>query len=609
MARFSEQFIQQVAQATDIVDLIGQYVALKKQSGGREFIGLCPFHDDKHPSMNVSPSKQIFKCFACGAGGGVFQFLVLYEKMAFPEAVRHLAERANIPLPQDSAAPPAQNGGLSKNDLLRVTALADRFFRSTLRTPAGQRALDYALQRGLSEESIERFGLGFAPDGWDGLIQFARRQGVGEGQLVAAGLIIRREQSSGCYDRFRNRLMFPIFDPTGGVIAFGGRALDDSERAKYLNSPQTPLFDKSSSLYALNWARQGVVEREQAVVVEGYMDALIPHQAGVTNVVATLGTALTERHVRLLSRYAREVVLIFDADAAGQAAADRALEVFLAQQVHVRIASVSEGKDPCDFVLARGGDALRQLIAAAPDALQYAWDRREEAYRRAQGSLADRRQIVEDFLRLIASSSVYGAIDEVRRGQLAQHIGHMLNISPADLQQQMRRLARKIVTVPPKVTVGRPQGHGASADGADVTFNENAMRAERQILEVLLNRPELFDTVCERVDPNDFGDEQLRTIAASVWDAGHVGRLSLDELLATERMAGLGSLLVDLASVGERRGNLEQTLAGAAGLILYRRHRQEMHDLRAEGLGDDDKLRRLHKHLNQPDARRRPKIL
>ena len=600
MPRFTEQFVQQVAQATDIVDLISQYVALKRK--GHEFVGLCPFHDDKRPSMNVSPTKQIFKCFACGAGGGVFQFLILYDKLSFPEAVRTLAERANIPLPVEAGTAPEPAGGLSKNDLLRVTAAAQRFFHSSLQTPVGRQALEYARSRGLSDESIEQFGLGFAPESWDALIQFARRQAIGETQLVAAGLAVRREQSSGCYDRFRNRLMFPILDPTGGVIGFGGRALAADERAKYLNSPETPLFDKSANLYALNWARETIVKSEQAVVVEGYLDVLLPHQAGVTNVVATLGTALTERHVRLLSRYAREVVLLFDSDAAGQAAAERALEIFLAQQVNVRIAAVGEGKDPCDFVLARGGDALKALIAEAPDALQYAWARREAAYRQAGGNLADRRAIVDDFLRLITSSAVYGAIDEIRRGQLAQHIAHMLNLSPADLQAQMRRLTRKL----PGPSPAAPAARTAAPAGPPKT--EPALLAERHILEVLLNRGDLFDHCCEKVDPQDFADPALRTLAKAVWDAGHAGRLRLEELLASEDLAPLGSVLADLATEGERRSNYEQTLDGAVELIVYRRHQQETRDLRADGMGDDEKLRRFHKRQNQPDLRRLPKI-
>lgn len=594
MARFSEQFVQQVAQATDIVDLIGQYIALKKR--GHEFLGLCPFHEDKHPSMNVSPNKQIFKCFACGAGGGVFKFVELYDKLSFPEAVRALAERANIPLPREFAPVPVQ-AGMSKQDLLRVTAFAAGFFREQLHSPGGRDTLEYAHNRGLTDATIERFGLGFAPDFWDALLMAARREGFAEQQLLAAGLVVRRENGEGCYDRFRNRLIFPILDVANNIIAFGGRALAANERAKYLNSPESVLYDKSSQLYALNWARDAIGESEQAVVVEGYMDALIPHQAGVGNVVANLGTALTDRQVRLLSRYAKEVVLIYDADTAGQLAAERSLEMFLAQQLHVRVATIPEGKDPCDYTLAAGGDAMRALIAAAPDALEYAWGRRAAQLEQAGGNLAQRREIVEEFLRLVVSCSTFGAIDEVRRGQLAQHIAHLLNISSSEVQQQMRRMARAI-----------PRANLPAASAAQQGPSSRADLTERQVLEVLLNRPDLFDSVMEKLDATDFEDRDFALIAQEIWRRGQEGHLTSEELVASETMAPLGGLLAELIATGQHRGNHEQTLAGAVEYILYRRGRQRMQGLRPAGYTDQTLRELTDQHLKKPDARRRPKI-
>jgi len=596
LPRFPEYFVQQVAQATDIVDLVSQYVALKKR--GREFLGLCPFHDDHKPSLNVSPTKQIFKCFSCGAGGGVFQFLILYEKLSFPEAVRSLAERANMPVPRELEQEP-QADGLSKNDLVRVTTFASEFFRAQLAGPAGKAALDYARKRGLTDASIDRFGLGFAPDSWDSLLRSATAKGIGQQQLVAAGMAIRRQDKNSCYDRFRSRLMFPIFDAAGKVIAFGGRAMSEQGAAKYLNSAESILFDKSSNLYAMNWAREAVVSSRQAIVVEGYLDALIPLQAGVDNVVATLGTALTDRHVRLLSHYADEVVLVFDADAAGTAAAERALEVFLAQQVNIRVATIPVGKDPCDYCLAEGPEALKGIIAQAPDALQYVWLRRQEAYQAAGGKLADQHRLVEDFLRLVASSSAYGAIDEVRRGQLAQHIGHMLNIPPRDLQQQMRRLSRRV----------RPGARPAAAPSDAAPAQEGpTARAERHLLEVLLNCPDLLDSVCERVDPEDFRDPGLRAVAQCAWRLGQQQKLTLEHLLALPEMAGLGGLVADLAATGEDRGNYQDTLSGAVELILYRRDQQALQELKSAGMDDDESLRQLHQRMTVADARRRPRI-
>ena len=589
--RFPEYFVQQVAQATDIVELISQYVALKRR--GREFVGLCPFHDDTSPSLTVAPAKQLFKCFACGAGGGVFQFVMLYEKLPFIEAIRTLAERAHIPLPKQTPNQPPEKPGLSKNDLLAVTAFAAGFYRDQLHSPAGRNALDYARGRGLTDESIERFGVGWAPPAWDGLCRAAASKGITESQLVAAGLVARRE-SGGCYDRFRNRLMFAIADPAGRVVAFGGRALDEADHAKYLNSPESVLFDKSGLLYGLNWAREGIVASGQAVVVEGYLDALLPLQAGISNVVATLGTALTDRHVRLLGRYAREGVLVFDADLAGANAAQRALEIFLAQRLHVRVATIPAGKDPCDYCLAEGAGAFSALVDAAPDALQYVWRRRQAQFEAAEGQPAERHRIVEDFLRLVVESAAYGAIDEVRRGQLAQHIGHMLNVDARDLQQQMRRLSRRV----------RRDGPAAEGQGQAV---ETGHLAERQVLEVLLNVPESFDGVAERIDPGHFRSTALRQIAEVVWQLGQAGRLSLDVLLSMEQMSAHGRLLTDLAEAGRRRQNFAETLGKGVEDILYRRQREDTQELKANAV-DDESLRELHRRLQDPDARRVPRI-
>jgi len=298
--------------------------------------------------------------------------------------------------------------------------------------------------------------------------------------------------------------------------------------------------------------------------------------------------------VSLLSRYATRIVLVFDADAAGRAAVERALEMFLAQQIHVRVATVPAGKDPCDYCLAEGAEGLRRLIEAAPDALEYVWRRRREALTAAGDNLTERRRVVEDFLNLVVSSAAYGAIDEVRRGQLAQHIAHLLNIPAVDLQQQMRRMARRIAR-----GSHRPQGPASNG-----RYQAGGAVAERHLLEVLLNRPDLFDQAAERLDPKDFTDEQYHKIARRVWAAGGA---NLDELLAEEETTSLGGLLTDLAAEGERRGNYEQTLAGAVQDILYRRQRRELDDLRASPTSDEA-LRELSQRLRQPDVRRHPKV-
>ncbi|KKL83244.1 hypothetical protein LCGC14_1976700, partial [marine sediment metagenome] len=393
---------------------------------------------------------------------------------------------------------------------------------------AGAEALEHARSRKLSDESIRRFGLGWAPDAWEALCAAARKAGYSDRQLIAAGLAAPRDNGT-CYDRFRNRLIFPILDVVGKVIAFGGRAMDPADRAKYLNSPETALFDKSANLYGLNWASRKIVEAGHAIVVEGYLDALMAMQEGVENIVATLGTALTDRHVHLLSRFAEDVVLVFDADTAGRAAADRAIEMFLSQRVNVRVATLpgaedSEVKDPCDFILAAGADAFRELLADAPDALEHAWRSRHEQYRRAP-TLAGKHAVLEEFLRLIVSSVAYGAIDTLRQGLLVGHLSELLGLPAEDIGRQMRRLARRA----PRASA--PGGGDRASSGAPVA----ADRAEGWLLGILIDQPALFEQVPSSIGPEAFKDPALAPLAEIVWRLAAEDRLELPALLGADR--------------------------------------------------------------------------
>ncbi len=602
MARFSERFVNQVQQATDIVDVVGQYVALKKR--GKEFVGLCPFHEDHRPSMYVSPAKQIYKCFACGAGGSVFQFLMGIQKATFPDAVRQLAERAGIPVPQDRT-PQRTDTNLSGETLVKLTTFAARFFRDRLGSDEGAAALAYAHSRKLTDESIKRFGIGYAPDSWEALRSAAIGAGFTDRQLTAAGLVVQRDDGS-TYDRFRNRLIFPIFDVTGKVIAFGGRAMAADERAKYLNSPETVLFDKSANLYGLNFSARAISGTGQAVVVEGYLDALMLIQEGIGNVAATLGTSLTERHVRLLGRYAREVVLVFDADIAGQSAAERAIEIFLAQRLHVRVATVPQAgiagqavKDPCDYVLAAGADAVRELLTEAPDALGFAWNRRADAYRSAD-TLPEKRAILEEFLRLVVSSSAYGSIDALREGLLIGKVSELVGLSPADVSEQMRRLSRRI---------RRTGGPADQADAVQADAGGATVRAEQWLLGVLINEPELFESVRDSISPEMFAEPLLKSIAEHLWRLAGESRLEMTALLTAGETEQWGRVVTDLQSAGQDRGSYTQTLADAADVLVRRRRLEQMQQLKADTDADrNDLLRKISEEARKPDPRRRPKI-
>ena len=384
--------------ATDIVRLVGEHVSIKPK--GREYVCLCPFHDDRNPSCYVVPHKQIFHCFVCGAGGDAIDFVMKYHAMGFREALELLANRAGIELTPfrpagRSGAPAPDTHGVSKPDIAAAGELALDFFRTLLRHDQhGAEARATIERRGVSPEMVEAFELGVSPDRWDGLVKTIESRGLDTAPYLAAGLLKTRE-SGGLYDSFRHRWMFPIRDQVGRVVAFGGRKLREEDEPKYLNSPDTPIFDKSSICYGLHQATETIRATRRAVVVEGYTDVIACHQAGETNVVATMGTALTPKHARILRRLCDEVVLVFDGDDAGQRAADRALEVFFAEPVDVRIAVLPGGADPADLLAQeRGVEQWRAAIDTATDALDYRFARLATAL--SSAGPAARIRAVED---------------------------------------------------------------------------------------------------------------------------------------------------------------------------------------------------------------------
>ena len=369
-----------------MVELVGQSVNLKR--AGENWKGLCPFHTEKTPSFTVNPKRNIYHCFGCGAGGDAFSFLMRQERVAFPEAVRALADRAGVALPDASQRAPEVDGKLEA--LRRAMALAAEFYTRSLWEPGGEKPRAYLEQRGVDPEVAKRFGLGYAPESWNALLGVMARQGIGEDVLVQAGLILARQNAPGFYDRFRGRLLFPIRDVQGRVVAFGGRALS-GEEPKYLNSPETPLYVKGQMLYALDVARLAMRERSRAIIVEGYLDCLMAHQHGFTETVAALGTAFTPAQLGLLRRYADEVLALFDADAAGQKASTRLEEMMndvmdlqnlgwsvartggfeKAGHLPIRVALLPAGHDPDSLLRAEGAAALTARLDAARPLLSF----------------------------------------------------------------------------------------------------------------------------------------------------------------------------------------------------------------------------------------------
>jgi DNA primase len=387
---FGQPLLDEIRGRVDIVELVGQFVNLKR--AGLSWKGLCPFHTERTPSFTVNPKRGIFHCFGCGAGGDAFGFLMRHDRVAFPEAVRALAERAGVELPTSREASREVEGQLEA--LRRVMALAAEFYTRSLWEPAGARAREYLDQRGVDAEVARRFGLGYAPEGWNALLAFMARESIGPDVLVEAGLVLPRQTGSGHYDRFRGRLLFSIRDAQGRVVAFGGRALA-GEEPKYLNSPETPLYVKGQTLYALDVARPAMHECKRAIVVEGYLDCLMAHQHGFGETVAALGTAFTPAQLGLLRRHADQVVAVFDADAAGQKASTR-LEEMLSDamdlqnlgwsvsrtgefdrpgDLSINVAVLPPGHDPDSLLRAEGASALASRLDAARPLLSFVLDR------------------------------------------------------------------------------------------------------------------------------------------------------------------------------------------------------------------------------------------
>lgn len=602
---YDDSIVRQVLQATDIIEVVRSYVALKPR--GKEFVGLCPFHDDHKPSMYVSPAKQIYKCFSCGAGGTVFDFLMQREKMTFPEALRLLAERGGITLPTRQKKDPAETDGLDRTALEQANRWAARFFRKQLESPEeGRRAREYISGRGISDEVARRFGLGWAPASWDRLCSAALREGQKTAALVHVGLLVERE-GGGLYDRFRERLMFPVLDAMGRVIAFGGRTLGD-DPAKYLNSPESELFDKGRSLYGIHAAKDAIMKRREVVVVEGYTDCLMAHQHGISHVVATLGTAMTAENARVLSRYADKIILMFDSDEAGQKAAERAIDVFFEQQrVELFLAHVPEGKDPCDFLVAQGADALQAVLAQATEALEYKW--RLLCRRLTENdSMAGRKQAAEDFLRFVAMSLHRHAVDAISEGLIVNRIAKLIQAPVSQVHDKIMQFGRQYKKTAP----------AAAALPTPVVAKDVYVNAQREVLEVLLNRPELFSLAVVQIPQADsFRDPVHRAIAEVLWPylRDHPDG-QLREILTVIDSMELTRIVTDMAERGLVRGNFEQTLAGALRLIDHEKAeaaRSEVRDLiagAAAAYGEDAETAALLEYQAKwrPDPRRLKKL-
>ena len=515
--RYSDDIIEEVRQKNDIVDVVSQYVKLTRK--GSSYFGLCPFHNEKTPSFSVTPGKQMYYCFGCGAGGNVFNFIMEYENYTFGEALKHLADRAGVELPQIEYSKEVREKAQERAELLEINKQAAQYFYYQLRTEKGAQGYQYLTGRGLSEETMRKFGLGYSDKFGGGLYQFLKSKGYGDDRLRESGLF-NVDERHGMYDKFWTRVIFPILDVNNRVIGFGGRVMGDG-KPKYLNSPETKIFDKSRNLYGLNVAR--TTRRKYLILCEGYMDVISMHQAGFTNAVASLGTALTSGHASLLKRYTQEVLLLYDSDEAGVRAALRAIPILREAGVNSRVVNLRPYKDPDEFIKNLGAEAFEERLEQASDSFMFRVSIAESEFpmEEPQGQNRFFERCAEMLLELkdeLERNLYIEAIVKKYRGQYG--------ISVEDLRKRVNTLALKGTPAERRIQPKKSQ------EGAPKKKKDSASdQAQKLMLTWIVTYPKIFDKVAQYLTPEDFVVPLYREVARMLFSQREEGEVNPARLL------------------------------------------------------------------------------
>ena len=611
---------EQVKQAIDIVDLVGNVVRLRRQ--GRNYVGLCPWHDDTRPSMQVNPERQSFKCWVCDIGGDVFSFIMKTEGVEFREALAMLADRAGIPLQPTRSQPDGPGGGAhDKRTLYQAMVWAEgQYHECLLHSPEAEPARRYLAERKITPESVRRFHLGFAPDRRSWLLPRAVGTPYDAKVVEMIGLVIRPSTGVGLYDRFKGRVLFPIRDAQGRPVGLGGRVLPElasTSPAKYVNTPETPLFSKGNLLYGLDLARDAIRKGGAALVMEGYTDVIVAHQFGFDHAVAVLGTALGEGHIPILRRFADRIVLVLDGDEAGQRRANEILALFIAGEVDLQVLTLPEGNDPCDFLQEHGAEAFRDLIEnKAVDALDHAFLAKTRGVDFERDvSAVDRA--VEELLSIIAQAPRLGARTDAQRRNREWKVLSKLALRFRIPEETMRHRLRELRTRsrPPlrggaRRPVGRP-GQGPDPQAAS-SPPEKIEPIERELLELLIGNPECLPTVRSQISPRHLAAESVRRIyqtCCRLADAGVTP--SFDRLMLEFDQPAVKSLLVELDEGAQAKGTRDaapETLLQELVKTIQRKEadRQRPADLvalREGGLDDSQETELLEKIIRQERSR------
>lgn len=497
---YTEEQIEEVRSKSDIVQIIGRYVNLKRT--GSSYVGLCPFHSEKSPSFNVSPSRQMYKCFGCGVAGNVITFIMEYENYTFPEAMEFLAEQAGVTISKSELSPEMKREKNLRTELVQINAKAASYYYAKLKSPAGKTGYEYFLSRGLSEETIRHFGLGYAGQGGSELYRYLKNQGYADQVLKETGLFKMDER--GVYDKFWNRVMFPIMDINNRVIGFGGRVMGDA-KPKYLNSPETKLFNKSKNLFGLNYAKLG--KKKNIILCEGYMDVIAMHQAGFTNAVASLGTAFTSEQAVILRRYTDEVLLTYDSDQAGVKAALRAIPMLRDAGINARIVHMEPYKDPDEFIKGLGSEEFEKRMAEAQNAFLFEIDVLRKSY-----DISDPEQKTKFDHEMAAKLLVFE--DKIQRDNYIETLSAKYSIKKADLRGLVIKSANRIPANKGNANV-HSEGYNRNIKKVKESGIEHSYKL---LLSWLADEPNLFDDVSKIINKDDFEEEPYRKAAALLYE-------------------------------------------------------------------------------------------
>lgn len=591
MALIADETVLEVKRSVDIYEIVSGYVPSLKRAGA-SYKGLCPFHEEKTPSFIVTPQRQTFKCFGCGKGGDAISFVMAHENVDYPEAIRILADRSGIPVKYKEGG----KDGIGRDDVYRALEWAQEYFRSILlKTPEGEAARVFFAGRGVNDETSDLYKLGYSMDSWDALLQRGRKAGFDDKVLASAGLVVERENKSGYYDRFRGRPIFPIHDPRGRAIGFGARALKKDDHPKFLNSPETAVFSKGRGFYGLHLAKEEIEKTRTVYIVEGYLDVVVPYQAGVKGLVATLGTALTKDHLKILRRYADKVVLVFDPDAAGQKASERGLDMLLSENVDIFIAELPAGMDPDDVVTKLGADHLRGCLEKPREIFGFLMD----VLSRKHGTEtpAAKARIVEEMLERLGQIP-----DPVKQEILLQQLAQKFGIEERSLRGKLSRKREgepEPVEAPPRVAMKTPPVLEKAAGELLACAMADKAVAAKLIAEFPVER---------------YPSEVLRKIAAVAYEqiraSGEINRGDLVALLqdatAMEIAAGLVDLEIDPAQAAGQA-------AGCMKSLGLHEAKSEYHEIkgRLNGMSDEEQRAKMRAFLQTKGlkARDNPKSL